>query len=86
MLIATLVNLEGNRAVVEVDRWTSNVWPSSLSRNGRVYFLNTMEPYEAGPVCTGTYHEASPTRHIDITGLPLTALALTQEQQEEQAA
>jgi hypothetical protein len=70
MLIATLVNRHGKRAVVEVPEWRSEIWPASLLDNGRLFQINVLEGETTGAICTATYHETSHTRCHDISNLP----------------
>jgi hypothetical protein len=85
MLIATLVNLEGEHAEVTVESWRSNVPPYSLLKDNRQF---TIDPrgWESGAICTATYNENHPNRTINISGLPMKKLTLTEAEQEEQAA
>ena len=85
-LIATLVNLDNDRAQCTVERWRSTVPPYTLLRDNRQYIIDPLQPQDYGDICTATYNEVHPNRAFNITGLPLKKLKLTQAEQEEQAA
>jgi hypothetical protein len=85
MLIATLVNVEGERAEVTVESWRSNVPPYSLLKDNRQFIIDPRD-WVDGAICTATYNELGPNRAINISGLPLKPLTLTKTEEEEQAA
>jgi hypothetical protein len=85
MLIATLVNLEDERAEVTVETWRSKVPPYSLLKDNR-QFIIAPRGWQDGDICTATYNELGPNRAVNISGLPMKKLTLTEAEQEEQAA
>jgi hypothetical protein len=85
MLIATLVNIEGERALCEVASWHSKAPPFSLLRDNRQFVIDPRD-WVAGEICTATYNELHPNRAVNISGLPLKPLTLTPAEEEEQAA
>jgi hypothetical protein len=70
MLIATLVNLEAERAEVTVESWRTNVPPYSLLRDNRQFIIDPRD-WVAGDICTATYNELHPNRALNISGLPM---------------
>ncbi len=70
MLEATLVNMDGKRAIVTVDHWHANVPPQILELESRRFENSWIgwEPPEAGQPCRATYREINPSRIINITG------------------
>jgi hypothetical protein len=85
MLIATLVNLEGEHAEVTVESWHSKVPPYSLLKDNRQFIIDP-RGWQDGEICTATYNELHPNRAVNISGLPMKKLTLTPAEQEEQAA
>jgi hypothetical protein len=82
MLIATLVNLEGEAAICEVVSWKSKVPPYALLRDNRQFIIDPRN-WQDGEICKATFNEVSPTRTINISGLPLQKAQV--EDQEEAA-
>ena len=91
MLIATLVNLQGKRSVVDVPTHASRMPPYLLLREGRAFIIDysDWEPAPEGSPCTATFKELEAHRTLDISHLKLHAPKpqdVLQPAEEEEAA
>lgn len=73
MLEATLVNIDGKRAVVHVESWRHDIPPDTLEMAERRFQCSWIgwEPPAPGQPCRATYRQINPTRILNITGMPL---------------